>query len=998
MTTTEFLSRVLPSLPPAGPFGQNSCYFTLALKGRGADCIRRQQNFTSFVEMESFGRSYAAQGFDTYFALGRYALFINGRKASNVDMCRCLWADIDIGKKDNKFQQPQEALTALDHFNRATGLTPTIIVSSGKGLHVYWTFTKPLAAKTWLQLATLFHQLCKQEGLDVDPTRAEDLASVLRIPGTIHTKTGKQVKIVWSRPTDIDPVAFVKAMQKVLRSAPVATPRLTGTTNAAQYAAMAAAGMVDAPTAKAERIVRECPQMLTAGLSSYPQWFAAMSVLRRCTDGLEWAHKISALDPARYNAQDTESKFYSAAPDAPCLCSSFERINPKLCPKCQHYRQLKTPLQIAKLPTATVQEPPHKVEQTADAALAVVSGLHSSLPAEDPELAKRVALSSAAFVVDNRGIVMRIPKQDAQGNWNTEERVICRSRLYYKYAVYQSVDGQPKRSHVFEVEHPNGRTEELLFVIDRDLSSQSIMHWFANGNMFPVGSVKPGVFLEFINAYLQAVVNNTTELPTLDQFGWQDYVDPATKHNIRGFVTGRGIVTETGLHSVRFGNKASFVEPELKTKGSLEMWKHIPRMYKTLDQKVGQLAMCMSFAAPFMAFGSGEATNGIFSLWSSASGLGKTHVLRFAASIWGNPYEQFISREASSVARTRRMSILNNLPVFLDEMTDVSDEDLYSLTYTIIGGKEKDKLRSTGDSYVQTGKWKTVTFTTANRSFKDAISRRAGDSDATLLRIMEYECDFRSFENQPDVNRYINQCIALLKENYGWAGPELMYQIMQRPDRLNVLTNEVNYWISKHGFLNNERFMAYPLAIALKVGRWCVEFGLLDYDMDALEDWVLKKFVPANRTSTSDYSPDFTNILGVYLNERQTNMLVVASEKRPPNQPDPGTKGMPDPWIIAMPRDAITVRVERDNKVLVISRADFTKWCRLHHMSTSTVLTELADDGISIGETTRDLTKGISWMPASRIRCLTIEGEALNNIGFRIDNIGGKHVSNSEKR
>ena len=989
MTTLQFLSRVLPTLPISGPFGQDSCYFTLALKGSGATCIRRQNNHTDFASIERTCAEYAVQGFNVYFALGRYALFLNGRKASNVDECKAIWADIDVGKADSTYKTAVEALQALDRFVASTGLRPTIIVSSGAGLHVYWTFTKSVKASVWLQIAAVFHQLCKQEKLDVDPTRAEDLASVLRLPGSTHTKSGKQVRIVWSSPEDLDPSAFVRGIAAHLHAgAQPAQPRATRASSA-QNAAMAAMGMVDAPTARAERIVRECPQMLTAGLSSYPQWFAAMSVLRRCVDGLEWAHKISAMDPKRYDAASTEDKFYSASPDAPCLCSSFERINPALCKRCKYYGQLKTPVQIAKqpevTPVAATHPIPHAAHASADEAMSALVGMNPTLPAEAPELHKRVALNHPAFMVDHRGIVWKIPVKDPQGSWTTEERVICTSKLYYKYAVYQVVDGQPKRSHVFEVEHPNGRTEELLFIIDRDLSSQSIMHWFANGNMFPVGSTKAGVFLEFINAYLQAVVNNATELPTLDQFGWQDYVDPASKSNLRGFVTGRGIVTETGLHSVRFGNKASFIEPELKTKGSLDNWKHIPKMYKTLDQKIGQLAMCLSFAAPFMCFGSGEATNGILSLWSSASGLGKTHVLRFAASVWGNPYEQFISREASSVARTRRMSILNNLPVFMDEITDVSDEDIYSLAYTIVGGKEKDKLRSSGDSYVQTGKWKTVTFTTANRSFKDAISRRAGDSDATLLRVMEYECDFQSYEHVPEVNRYITQCIALLKENYGWAGPELMYQIMQRPDRLRVLTNECNHWISKAGFRNNERFMSYPLAIALKVGRWCVEFGLLDYDMDALEDWVLKVFVPANRAATSANAPDFMNLMGMYLLERQTNTLVVTSDRRTVKEPDPGMRGMPDKYIISAPRDAVIVRVERDNKALVIARTDFARWCKRRNASANTVIGELAAKGVSIGETTRDLAKGISWMPASRVRCLVIEGDALDAMGFRID-------------
>lgn len=990
MTTQEFLSRVLPHLPAPGPFGQDSCYFTLALNGSGQTCIRRQMTHTDFASIEQFCTEYSAQGFNTYFALGRYAQFTGGRKAANVAECRAVWADIDAGKANSKYKDAREALVAVDTFVKATGLMPTIIVSSGAGLHVYWTFTKSIKAEVWKQIAAVFHQLCKQEGLDVDPTRAEDLASVLRLPSTIHIKSGKLVRVVWSAPYDLDPTVFVKGIAAHLKTQP-AQPRTTRTTGA-QQAAMAAVGFVDAPTARAERVVRECPQMLTAGLSSYPQWFAAMSVLRSCVDGLEWAHKISALDPKRYDAQATEDKFYSATQGAPCLCETFSRINPSLCLKCQHRGRVKTPIQIAKLPMAEqIHQAPHPHVQTADEAMAAVAGVVTNLPESPTEVSKRITLNHPAFAITPQGIVWRVMVKDAGGSWTTKEQVICTSRLYYKYAVYQVIDGQPKRSHVFEVEHPNGKTEELLFVIDRDLSNQAIMHWFANGNMFPVNGVKSGVFLEFINAYLQAVVNSSTstELPTLDEFGWQDYVDPASKENIRGFVTGRGIVTDTGLHSVRFGTRAAFLENELKAKGTLENWKYIPQMYKTLDQKVGQLAMCMSFAAPFMCFGSGEATNGILSLWSSASGLGKTHVLRFAASVWGNPYEQFISREASSVARTRRMSILNNLPVFMDEITDVADEDIYSLAYTIVGGKEKDKLRSSGDSYVQTGKWKTLTFTSSNRSLKDAISRRAGDSDATLLRIMEYECDFKSYEHVPDVNRYINTCIALLKENYGWAGPELMYQIMQRPDRLHVLTNECNHWIAKNHFRNNERFMSYPLAIALKVGRWCVEFGLLDYDMDALENWVLTSFVPANRRATTSNAPDFKDILGTYLMDRQPNTLVVTANKRLPKQRDPGVQGMPDSYIISAPKDSVRVRVERDDRCLVFARSDFNYWCRNRNVSANTVLAELGDQGMAAMESVRDLAKGVSWMPAARVRCVVMQGDTLAKLGYRIDSPNG---------
>src|SRR5699024_10767618 len=107
---------------------------------------------------------------------------------------------------------------------------------------------------------------------------------------------------------------------------------------------------------------------------------------------------------------------------------------------------------------------------------------------------------------------------------------------------------------------------------------------------------------------------------------------------------------------------------ELKVKGNLENWKRVPQMYRILRQPAGQLAMCFSLAAPFMKYGSGEARSAIYSLWSSEPGLGKSQVLRAAASVWGDPMEQFVARDTSTVARTRRMTILNNLPVFFDEL------------------------------------------------------------------------------------------------------------------------------------------------------------------------------------------------------------------------------------------------------------------------------------------------------------------------------------------
>ena len=61
-------------------------------------------------------------------------------------------------------------------------------------------------------MARFFHAVCKAKGLDVDPTRAEDLSSVLRLPGTIHQSSGAEVKVIYDDHADYEPRALVKLM------------------------------------------------------------------------------------------------------------------------------------------------------------------------------------------------------------------------------------------------------------------------------------------------------------------------------------------------------------------------------------------------------------------------------------------------------------------------------------------------------------------------------------------------------------------------------------------------------------------------------------------------------------------------------------------------------------------------------------------------------------------------------------------------------------------
>lgn len=973
----DFLSRILPPLPPSETSLQ-PCYFMVGIK----DGKPWHKPFYNFQDGYAIANQFSGSR-DTYIAMSSYKDAALGRAARNALATKCIWADIDVGKAKNSYATQLDAINALTKFTLDTELKPNILVSTGVGYAAYWVFEKPLEVPVWKTLAHCFAGLCRQEGFVIDPACAEDAARIMRMPGTLHLKSGNIAEVLVDKGKSWEAKEFflkiadrLKNAESYLQPPALNTPPPTSGANAAVLNAFPGLGP-QKPTAHAKPIVDGCGQVLTAGLCAEPQWYAMMSIMRRCVDGLEWAHKLSAMDPARYNPRDTEAKFYHAPEDAPVRCAKFNELHPGLCNKCPHWGHIVTPVQLSTPPKN--QQPPIAVTPVPPTPAPVVETV--SQEAGEPVALERLiipdkftyqlrAVSDYTFSVDNRGILYRHSDKNDMGEVVERTDIICSSQLYYLYSVCDYVDQAPQLTHWFQVIHANGNQKKVPFVISRDMSLQCIMRWFYNAGMVPAGrAYKPQLFYDFMSAYLRNITAQGLELPTMTKFGWTNCTDPVNKCETEGFVVGKGMITETGIHDVGFGDVAQHIaEHEFTVRGTLDKWKEVPRMYKNLGQKAAQLAICMSFAAPFMKYGSGTATSGVFSLWSNHSGQGKTQVIKACASIWGNPDAQLIQRHSSQALRAHKLGALNNLPCFMDELTDVADEDLYALAYTLVEGKEKQKLRSTGDKMIKTGTWQTMTFTTANKSFKAAAAKIAGDSEASLLRVMEIECDFQSYENQPKIQQYIEDCIGVCGENYGLAGPEFIYQVLRHSDRLRTLTRQLERWCAKHKFRNSERFIAYPLALAIKCGRWAVEFGLLDFDMDALEAWAVSEFARHNRQATEALRTHHDEILRHFLLEKQNNTLTVAQHRRPYDWKE-SPRGTADKYIVFCPQQNVYIRREIDDGRIYIAASVLQDWCRQRKLSLQVLMKELSEMNIKAFTAVQNLGAGVSWLELSPTTC-----------------------------
>lgn len=124
---------------------------------------------------------------DAYLACAEFASSQN-RTSENAAGAWAFWVDIDCGP-DKPYSDTDDANAALKKFSTYGGLPePTHLVQSGSGVHAYWVLDTFLERGKWQTYATKLKGLMKTLGLHADPSRTADIASVLRVPGTLNYK------------------------------------------------------------------------------------------------------------------------------------------------------------------------------------------------------------------------------------------------------------------------------------------------------------------------------------------------------------------------------------------------------------------------------------------------------------------------------------------------------------------------------------------------------------------------------------------------------------------------------------------------------------------------------------------------------------------------------------------------------------------------------------------------------------------------------------------
>jgi P4 family phage/plasmid primase-like protien len=157
---------------------------------------------------------------DVYVACAEF-LTNEGRTQANAVGAYGFWADIDCGEQKatqgKGYATIELALAAVESFCTATGLPkPNFTINSGGGIHVHWVMTDFVLKDQWQAYARKLKAVADRVGFLADPSRTADIASVMRIPGTLNRKYDppKSVTLLHASSHLIDTGQMLAAIQK----------------------------------------------------------------------------------------------------------------------------------------------------------------------------------------------------------------------------------------------------------------------------------------------------------------------------------------------------------------------------------------------------------------------------------------------------------------------------------------------------------------------------------------------------------------------------------------------------------------------------------------------------------------------------------------------------------------------------------------------------------------------------------------------------------------
>ena len=939
----------LPALALLSAALDNSGY--IAIRGFGNGKQARQKFFAPGDYQAACEEAMRLDGlgYDAYFATSTF-LNTTSAKADNVNAVKCFKVDLDIDPNDaKKYPSKKAAVQAFLTFCQRRGIPAPVLIDSGYGVHAYLILSDALTPDDGKIYSEKFKSVLIAHHVLFDPTSTGDTARVLRVPGTHNYKQsvaravalksavvqhdtdalldtlddlfGQVDTSTINAPSQVLGLGTLPAHLQGLEIDRTARSLLEGKPKSFQILISRTVGNLD----------KGCRQILDIydrqGAQDEPRWRAGLSIAHFCEDGDKAIHDISN----RHAAYDYDATVKKAQLlKGPYTCATFKSNWPAGCEGCPH--NITSPIQLG------------QYVEHADKADSVVMAQNKLV--DDAPVAYTIPDYPFPYFRAKGGGVYRKLDDDSD-----DGELVSKYDFYMVDRLRSESDGYLAQ---LRMHHPNDGV--LDFTVETAaLGSKDEFRKMLNYHGILTFDKEVFNMRSYVKRWYEFFETSSEVSMVRTQFGWVD--------NYAGFIIGDREVT--AYHS----NKFSRVAPSLagvarffQKKGDLAVWKKAFNVYGLRGFEPHALCALAGFGSPLMPLL--KVHGALLNAYSQKSGTGKTTAQQAALSIWGDPEKLMLNKDDTKLAKFHRMGVHQNLPVVVDEVTKMSEDDISDFLLSSTSGRGRARMNASSNSErVNNTTWSAIVMSSSNTSFIEKLQADKSGVEGELMRLIEPVFPIQTVLTKAEADTIF----PLFKENYGTAGEEYIKHVMADMNHTRQVLAEEQRAIDTTAVITGpERFWSAVGACILAGARLAQEVGLHDIDIgrvrqyyiDLIHDMRKRNGYTITVKANAEHKdiPQRTDLLGEFINAHSNGIVTVQVDD----------KGAITPIHVPVSRD-IVARYERNRESLYVAQGAFRKFMRDRNANLDEYIETLKESGVYRGDGQCRLTRG-TYIPSTPIR------------------------------
>lgn len=812
MDTLHFLQRVLPT---KGVY----CRFSTTGK-KNKFCADITTLVDELLHLDKNGQ-------DAYFAISSFKDDKN-RRNDNVCKTRALVMDVDCGE-GKPYATWKDGLKAFGKFIVSVGMPRPLVVRSGYGLHIYWLLGQDTDRPTWVSMAHALLNATKEKKFYIDTSKITDPSLVLRPIGTHNYKD----------PTNPIPVVvLIDGGDTTVDAVQTALSRYYNKPDTRQKLVVPK----DLPPAKSHLVVKKCQQVKWAVDNrksvAEPLWYTLMGVAAFCENPDQTAAQWSEGHPG-YSEDKTASKIaqWKAAVSGPATCAKFEAERPGGCKGCQFLGKVNSPVML---------------------------GVHYDTVGSNPKAPEAAIINvplPKPFKRTSKGMVATIDGTDIEITPFDIYPVSYGHDEHLGYEVAQFVWDRPHVGWKLLAFRQAFLVDGLYREFVSAIADQGIV-------------LQTRKQTEYLQIMLRAYMDELRKLRTITNMystmGWKEdntvFVlgDALYRYNKAGAVEKDTV--QLSSHVNRAGDDMYTVN------GSSEIWKAGTGILAKAQLLPHQFSIGIGFASVLMQF---TGLKGMTVSFHGATGSGKSLAQLIQQSIWGDPEKLHFQSKFTANALFSRFALYGNLPMTVDEATQMSDSDVGDYLYWVSQGRDKARLNKQAIENAPK-EWALLSTLSTNKPISYKLTSTGKESSAQLARLLELKVDVAPiFNSSTDAGRKLHQ---LFTHNYGHAGREFVRRLMQLGERRirDTISQAMSSFPDQysHGFSGEERYWEVLLVLVDLSLRLAEEWGLIAFERSACIKWAVDQ-INTMRDTIRETQMDVFDLLAQYVNEHLKDTLLV---------------------------------------------------------------------------------------------------------------------------